>query len=116
MAHRGLRVVERPRRGRDRTVPGHGDQHAQPGYVEHAPTIDPADRSAHSARPGLLGLIGPGQGSVRHSPPGRLKALPSFVARLSLLSPGSAAPLWLVSGLRAAARPAGGAARPQAPG
>ena len=49
VAHRRLRVVERPRRGGDRTVPGHGDQHAQPGHVEHAPTIDRADRSAQSA-------------------------------------------------------------------
>ena len=90
VAHRRLRVVERPCRGRDRTVPGHGDQHAQPGYVEHAPTIDPADRSAQSARPGpITGSVyfplAPGR-CVLRSPPGRPRG-GAFPPRSSVQAP-----------------------------
>ncbi len=65
VAHGGLRVVQGSRRGRDRTVPGHSDQDAQPRHVEHAPTIDPVDQLAQRPKPGLLRLISPGQHDAR---------------------------------------------------
>ena len=37
VADRRLRVVQRVRRRRHRAVPGHGDEDAEPGHVEHAP-------------------------------------------------------------------------------
>jgi Uma2 family endonuclease len=43
MAHRRLRVVEGPGRGGHRPVPGHRDEHAQPGHIEHLLTIEQCD-------------------------------------------------------------------------
>jgi len=45
MADRRLGVIQRPRRGGHRSVPGHRDQHAQPGHVQHGPSIDRLDYS-----------------------------------------------------------------------
>jgi long-chain acyl-CoA synthetase len=43
VADRGLGVVQRLGRGGDRAVPGHGDQDAEPGHVQHSSTIDCLD-------------------------------------------------------------------------
>jgi hypothetical protein len=43
MADRRLRVVQRARRRCHRAVPGHRDEHAEPGHVQHAPSIDRLD-------------------------------------------------------------------------
>jgi hypothetical protein len=52
MADRGLGVVEGAGRGGHRAVPGHRDEHAEPRYVQHGPTIDGADLRAQSPIPG----------------------------------------------------------------
>jgi len=52
MTDRRLRVVQRVGGRGDRSVPGHGDQHAQPRHIQHGPTIDAIDRSAQMLIPG----------------------------------------------------------------
>ena len=43
MAYRGLGVVEGPGRSGHRAVPGHRDEHAEPGHIQHSAIIDPLD-------------------------------------------------------------------------
>ena len=54
VADRGLRVVQRVRRRGHRPVPGHGDEHAEPGYVQHGLTIEAIDWFAQIPIPDLL--------------------------------------------------------------
>lgn len=52
VADRGLGVVEGVGGSGHRAVPGHRDEHAEPGYVQHGLTIEGANLSAQTYIPG----------------------------------------------------------------